>query len=215
MEERKYHNDKNGIIFFFNYNENFNQNVKDIKEHLCYLNWPCININTTCFNEIKTLLNNHSLLPFDGIIYIFFFGYGYGRNLFLGSSPQNDCIHFETFCQEMDICRKRGNAMVLFTNLCFQKPDQPFKNYYSSNLRDGSLNDVFQCHILINGNVNNEGSLIMKYLLDICKEKIPLIKVSNKINQKIHENDSLKSKYYCHASMLNACCDVYFPQFRK
>ena len=182
---------KNGTALFFNYIEGCKNDVINLKKRLENLDWKCIDLKINSIKDFKEQKNN---IIFSGPTMVFFFGYGYGDQIFLGSSTK-ESVSYEVLCEMMSKLRKeRDDEIVVFTSTCFKKP---VKETYEYVKLKRSLEEISHFCIKINGTCQ-EGSLMTHILLNEIKEDLPIYKLAMIINGKMDNIEKWNEDEYCH-----------------
>lgn len=198
-----------GTAVFFNCIEGCKKDIINLKKRLENLGWECIKVE---INSMKDFQNIEIKISYR-VMMVFFFGYGYENQMFLGTSTK-ESISYRVFFQKMNEIQKESfddnNQVVVFTNLCFKKPVGDTYEYVEL---EEELRNIHYFHVEINGTCEKEGSLLTHILLnDMKKKDLPFADMARKLCGKIKAFDIWKEgKYYSYWGACGASKSVIIP----
>ena len=199
-----------GTAVFFNCIEDCKNDVFNLKKRLENLGWVCIEVE---INSMKDFQNKEIKIS-SGIMMVFFFGYGYEDQMFLGTSTKESVSDW-LFFQKMNEIQKESfddnNKVVIFTNLYFKNPVDDTYEYVE--LEEHPRN-IYHFHIIeINGTCEKTGSLLTHILLnDMEKKDLPFGDMAEKLTGKIKAFDKCnKGKYYSYWGACATSKSVIIP----
>ena len=197
-----------GTALFFNSIEGCKDDVINLKKRLEDLGWKCLDVKVNAMEDFQ----KQKLKISSKIMMVFFFGYGYGNQMFLGSSSKESVI-YEVFYQKMSEFQEEKNQIILFSNICFKIPVRGKVKEYIKLEKDGHFNEVYHLCTETEGTCKR-GSLLTHILLNNEEEKDDTFtktgrKLYNKINNVKTWNDD---EYY---AFMRTCANrsVTFPSF--
>ena len=91
---QRFYSDKPGKAFFFNYINGCRQDVIDLKKKMTDLGWVCEDVNADTLEDLRNIGEGKGG-GYSGTIMVFFFGYGYTRQVFLGQSTKESISYEE------------------------------------------------------------------------------------------------------------------------
>ena len=202
------YSDEAGHAIFFNYLNGCEPDIERLKARLQNYGYPCTdltNVPRKSWNvEFGNNKNSQTLL-------VFFYGYGYEERMVLESSS-TESLSYDMFYGELKKLQKRGDALVVFSNLCF-------KSWHSgiTEMDETSqlIRDIFHFNVRINGNCQ-AGSLLTEHLLNEKKGKkidIDFSHLTKYLTGKMHAKKWGGGKYFCSASYIGTIDDINLPMF--
>ena len=160
FDESRLYSDKPGKVLFFNYINGCRQDVVNLKKKMTNLGWICEDVNADSLKDLRNISEGKGK-SYSGTIMVFFFGYGYEDQLFLGLST-DESVSYKIFYQELKKFQTRDEALIVFTNSCFKKPNKTTYEYVEV---DNLAWDVFHFCIKTNGKCQ-VGSLMANVILN-------------------------------------------------
>ena len=207
---RKYSDSNHGTALFFNYLEGCENDIRDLKTRLTDIGWKCRVVEVKKIKDFRREWQKNRE-DVAGTILVFFFGYGYERQLFIGSSVE-ESLFWPVLYEQLNKYKKKHEALILFTNTCFK---QPANNVYEhcERDRDNSISDIFHMVIQVNGNCE-EGSLMTRILLhEMENSPYNFSNMARNLSWKINDYRKWKEdKYYCFWRCTGTVNDVTVPR---
>ena len=191
-----------GTALFFNYIDGCKNDVINLRERLENLGgWKCMEVKV---NEMKDFRKEQReiIKISSGIMMVFFFGYGYEDQIFLGTSTK-ESVSYLVFFEKLNEFQNKNkdNQVIVFTNTCFKKPVDHTYEYVEL---EKFPKRIYHFCTEINGTCEKEGSLVTHILLNHMKEKdLPFEKMANELSGKINaahqwNEDKYYSYWLCH-----------------
>ena len=220
------HSDKPGKAVFINSITSCEQDVAKLKMKMTDLGWKCEKVNATCLDELRRELRVLLLPPpqkkvvvdiilserkikskkkkrgYPETIIVFFFGYGYSNQLFIGEST-SDSFSYSALYGEIKKVQKGDEALMVFTSVCFKKPDKNTNEHFEST---EPCDEVYHICVKINGECK-KGSLMTYIILnemgDLTYEKFDKMarKLCDRINQHSQWQDDKYRAYYIYGGV--------------
>ena len=190
-----------GTVLFFNYIDGCKNDVINLKERFENLGgWECLEVK---INNMKDFQKQREIIKVSsGTMMVFFFGYGYGEQIFLGTSTK-ESVSYLVFFEKLNEFQNKNkdNQVIVFTNTCFKKPVDHTYEYVEL---EKFPKRIYHFCTEINGTCEKEGSLVTHILLNHMKEKdLPFEKMANELSGKINaahqwNEDKYYSYWLCH-----------------
>ena len=196
-----------GRALFLNNIQGCKEDVKVLKEKLNKLKYQCEDLVIETKKDFKRVVNKNCK---SGTLIVFFFGYGYGEQMYLGLS-NTESISFQSFCLEIKKFQENKNdTLILFTNICWKSKFSETKEYRTHEIPE----QVLHFCIDIEGECGN-GSFMTECILKLKNEsgrefKTLARRLSNEINTKIEE-EWKGGKYYAYWRSYGVTKNFGFP----
>ena len=205
---QRFYSDKPGKVLFFNYINGCRQDVVNLKKKMTDLGWVCEDVNADSLEDLRNISKGKG--GYSGTIMVFFFGYGYTRQLFLGQSTKESISH-DVFYEELKKFQTKDEALILFTTTCYKKPN---KNTYQHVKISKMPYDVFHSSMITNGRCK-KGSLMSFILLNKTRHsEWDISDLAIKFAREIRKRETWKGNKY--RSCLTRCgvIDTIFINFK-
>ena len=208
-EDDSCYSSKPGWVFFFNCIKNCNDDVAILKEKFSSLGYECRDMEVNSINDFDRALENQNVGS-ESII-VFFYGYGYGENMYLGPST-SESVSYEMFYMKMSKFRKDGTALVLFSNTCWKNKATDTTEHSEY---DELTSDVFHFCTEVQGTCEN-GSLMTKCLLhDMRPKKMDFNIFSRELSMKINNPGTWHGDiYYSYIKFHGVIDDIKLPSLK-
>ena len=137
---------KEGLVLFFNYIENNNEDIINLKNKLNGLGLKYRDMKDKVESmedlqkEFRNLVNQKEISD-DTLTLVIFLGYSYRDLIFLGSS-RKESISYRALHEEINKIQKKNNNIILFTILRYKEPAKNFTQEYIKQKTD-DIDNIF------------------------------------------------------------------------